>query len=152
MGDGEGGDRGVIAGRLEALFARVTPLGRPYSLREAADGINESAGRAVVSFQYLSQIRDGKRRNPSIDVLEAVARWFGVPPSYFLDDEVAGRTDEDLRALAVMRDAGVRGIAFRADGLSQANLDLIVTLLEQMRGNEGLPPADPEGAGGTPPA
>lgn len=151
MSDGEDKDRGVIAERLDFLFASVTPKGRPYSLREVADGINSAAGRTVTSHQYLSQIREGKRRKPSLEVLEAIARWFGVKTAYFLDDEVAERTDEELRAIGLLRDAGVRSVAFRAAGLSADNLDLLLSIADQMRDKEGLPPAEPGKAGGAAP-
>lgn len=149
--ESENMDRGVIAERLEELFARVTPLGRPYSLREAADAINAKAGRTVMSHQYLAQIRDGTRRKPSLEVLEALARFFGVKPAYFLDDEVAERTAEELRAIGLLRDAGVRSVAFRAAGVPEDDLGMIVTLLDQMRDKNGLPPAEPDDTGDEPP-
>jgi transcriptional regulator with XRE-family HTH domain len=151
MGDGDDKDRGVIAERLDSLFASVTPKGRPYSLREVADGINSAAGRTVTSHQYLSQIREGKRRKPSLEVLEAIARWFGVKTAYFLDDEVAERTEEELRAIGLLRDAGVRSVAFRAAGLAETDLDLVVTILDQMRDKKGLPPAEPDDTRESPP-
>lgn len=142
MGDSEDTDKGIIAERLDRLFATMTPEGRPYSLREVADGINAQAGRTVVSFQYLSLLRSGAKRKPSHEKLKAIADWFGVGSAYFDDDEVARRTDEELRGLALMRDAGVRSVAFRAAGLGQKNLDIVVSLLETLRSAEGLPPAD----------
>lgn len=150
MGGSDGKGKGVIAERLDRLFATMTPEGRPYSLREAADGINARAGRNVVSFQYLSLLRSGAKRQPSYEKLQAIAAWFGVSVDYFTDAEVARRTDDELAALALMRDRGVRSVAFRAAGLGPENLSLVVSLLEQLRSAEGLPPADTDDPGEEP--
>jgi len=139
-----GGDRpgkGIIAERLERLFESVRPLGRPFTLREAVDGINEQAGKSLLSVQYLSQLRNGDRAKPSYDLLTAICRWFGVPVTYFSDDEAFERTDEELRVLALMKDAGVRNLAFRASGISEQGLALVTALIEKMRQAEGLPAA-----------
>lgn len=140
MSDSTDEGRGVIAERLDRLFAEVHPLGRPYTLKEAVAGINDKAGEPLVSVQYLSQLRKGDRRRPSLEVLQAIAAWFGVRVTYFTDDDVARRTDEELRTLALMRDTGVRSVAFRAAGISQQSLDMVRTLLEKIRAAEGLPP------------
>ena len=144
MGDSEDTGKGIIAERLDRLFTTMTPEGRPYSLREAADGINARAGRNVVSFQYLSLLRSGAKRQPSHEKLKAIADWFGVSSAYFDDDEVARRTDEELRGLALMREAGVRSVMFRMAGVSEDNLKLVASILDQLRHAEGLPPADPD--------
>lgn len=141
--------KGVIASRLDRLFESVQPLGRPYTLREVVEGINQQAGKNLLSIQYLSQLRNGDRAKPSYDLLTAICKWFGVPVTYFSDDEVYQRTDEELHVLALMRDAGVRNLAFRASGISEQSLALVTALVEKMRLAEGLP--DPvSGDGGQP--
>lgn len=145
MGDSEDTGKGVVAERLDSLFANVTPEGRRYSLREAVQGINEQAGANVVSFQYLSQLRNGTRREPSRDKLQAIANWFGVSAAYFFDDEIARRTDEELRGLAAMREAGVRSVMFRAVGVPEDKLKLVVGILDEIRNSQGLPPAGADG-------
>jgi transcriptional regulator with XRE-family HTH domain len=136
-------DRGIIADRLDRLFESVQPLGRPFTLREAADGINEQAGKSLLSVQYLSQLRKGDRLKPSYDLLTAICRWFGVPVTYFSDDAVFERTGEELRVLALMKDAGVRNLAFRAAGISEQSLALVTALVDKMRAAEGLPAGEP---------
>lgn len=144
-------DKGIIAERLDQLFATVRPQsGRPYTLTEAVEGINGKAGEPLVSLQYLSQIRKGDRRQPSLKVLQAIADWFGVPVAYFTDGDIARRTDEELRVLELMKDTGVRGIAFRTAGISRESLDMVMTMLEKIREAEGLPAADDDGPGTQP--
>lgn len=142
MGESEDTDKGVVAERLSRLFANFTPEGRRYTLREAAEGINEKAGRTVVSFQYLNQLANGTRREPTREKLQAIADWFGVKLAYFYDDDVAQQGDEDMRMLEILRDNGVSNVLFRAGGLSEGSLKLVVDLLDHLRNSEGLPPVD----------
>ena len=51
--------------------------------------------------------------NPTIQHLTALATYFGVPVSYFLDDEQTRRVDAQLDLLQSIRDAGVTEIALR---------------------------------------
>jgi transcriptional regulator with XRE-family HTH domain len=134
--------RVVIAERLDHLFATFKkPGGRRYTMREVADAINDQAGQQVISVQYLSQLRRGERSVPSYEKLAAIAKFFGVDVLYFSDDLAASRTDEQMEVLQAMRDAGVRSVALRASGLSDASLDAVKALIEHMRSQEGLPPA-----------
>jgi len=81
---GVGGRESVLAERLDLLFETVHPAGRgPYTLREAADAINAEAGETIISAAYLSQLRNGKREEPSHSRLAAIARFFGVDVEYF---------------------------------------------------------------------
>jgi transcriptional regulator with XRE-family HTH domain len=136
--------RGVLAQRLDHLFRTVHPPDRgPYTLREAAQAINETMGSKVISAAYLAQLRNGQRTEPSHSRLAAIARFFGVDVRYFSDDETAERTDEQLALLAELRDSKVRGIALRTVGLSDASLDAIRALIDNARRLEGLPEDSP---------
>jgi ESX-1-secreted protein regulator len=138
MTDGDQG-KGVIARRLERLFETVQPLGRSYTLREVVDGVNAAAGENLLSFQYLSQLRKGDRANPGYAVLEGITKWFGVSVNYFSDEETFQRTDDELQVLALMRDSGIRDLAFRAAGISEESLAMVTALLDKVRQAEGLP-------------
>lgn len=140
MGDSDGTGKGIIAERLNRLFATVTPLGKPYTLREVADGINAQEGKKVMSVQYLAQLRNGDRRSPSVGILQAIASWFGVSVSYLIDSEALRRSDEERWFSELMRDPGVRRVAFRAEGLGQDSLKLVVGMLDLMRKADGLLP------------
>jgi transcriptional regulator with XRE-family HTH domain len=157
-GDAPGSEPGVLARRLERLFATVHPPGRgPYSTKEAAEAINDAAGRSLLSYNYLYQLRRGTKTEPGHSRLAAIARFFQVPVTYFDDDEAAAQIDEQLELAAALRDLGVRHIAFRAAGLSSASLQAILAVIENARRLEGLPADDPDGrapvpdSGATPP-
>lgn len=139
---------GVIAERLEHLFSTVYPnsLGRPYTLREAADKINVDAGENVISVAYISQLRNGDKRKPAFDKLAALAKLFGVSTDYFLDDDTARRTNDQLALMAAMRDQGVEHVALRAAGLSADSLRAVLNLIDSARKFEGLPAIEDETA------
>jgi hypothetical protein len=73
-----------------------------------------------------------------------------VPQEYFLNDEVAARVDAQLALALSLRNRKVRSIALRADGLSDGTLDSILTMIDQARKIEKLPPI-PEKKDGTEP-
>jgi hypothetical protein len=102
------GDR--LAEKVSLLFAAVHPAGRgPYSDREVASEIN--------------------RRG--VQISEADIRFFDVEPTYF-DPVCGGEIERDLRAIVAMRDLQVRRIAARVCGLSDASLDAVAQIVEQV--------------------
>jgi len=138
--------RRTFAEKLDHLFRTIHPAGRgPYSYNEVAGAIRER-GSATISPQYLWLLRRGERDNPTIQHVEAIADFFGVPAAYFLDDERSARIDEELAALAAFRDASVRQVALRAAGLSTQSLGVIQDVIDQVRRLEGLSqPGPPDG-------
>lgn len=131
----------TLTEKLRHLFATVKPAGRgEYSNQEVATAI-EAAGGPTISATYIWQLRKGIRTNPTLNHLEALARFFGVPTSYFLDDASAAEVDSHLELLAALRDSEVQAIALRASGVSAEGLKAIVTMLDHVRRAEGLPPA-----------
>lgn len=112
MVDVAGGVPG-LADRLNHLFATVLRSdGRPWTNEKAAAALH--ALGAGMSDGYLSQLRNGKKNNPSARHLAAIAELFGVPVGYFFDAGTAERLDADLPLLAAVRDPGVRRLASRA--------------------------------------
>jgi transcriptional regulator with XRE-family HTH domain len=99
----------------------------------------EQAGGPTISATYVWQLRKGLRDNPTKHHIEALAGFFGVPASYFLDDDTAAEIDAQLELLAAIRDAKVAELALRAQGLSSASLDTIADMIERVRQLEGLP-------------
>ena len=127
-----------LAEKLDHLFATVHPGGRGgYSFEEAAAGIS-SHGVATISASYLWQLRRGLRDNPTKRHIEALAAFFGVPPAYFFDEEVASRVDAELGLAAALRDPGVRSVALRLSGLSGRSLGAITAIVDQARMLEGM--------------
>lgn len=137
------GPRRSVAEKLEHLFRTVSGPRGEYSLEEVATGIRERGG-PTVSASYIWQLRKGVKDNPTKKHIEALADFFGVPASYFFDDDAAGRIEAELEMLAALRDAGVRRVAMRAVGLSPQSLEAIQTIIESVRQVEGL--ADPSAA------
>lgn len=129
----------ALAEKLDRLFRTVHPRGRSeYTYEEVAEAIR-SLGGPTISATYLWQLRKGARDNPTKKHLEAIASFFGVPPSYFFEDETAARIEAELELLAALRDASVRQMALRAFGLSPESLGAIRDMIERVRQLEGLP-------------
>jgi transcriptional regulator with XRE-family HTH domain len=140
-----------LGAQLNYLFETVPkPDGAGlWTNEEAAAAMTESG--VSISAAYLSQLRTGKRDNPSARHLSGIANLFGVPLQYFMDPDVADPINADLRLLAAMRNSDVRGIALRAHGLSPGSLGHLAGIIEQIRKLEQLPdeerdetPPDPD--------
>jgi transcriptional regulator with XRE-family HTH domain len=133
---------GMIAQRLQRLWEI-----RPASLRDVAEAITAQTGREV-SAQYLHQLRNGQRTEPSFSIIAAISAYFGVTPNYFCaPDDTARRTEDELRLLGALRDSGVRSVALCADGLSPASIATITEVIRTFRISEGLPEASPSQPG-----
>jgi len=127
-----------LAAKLDRLFRAVRPAGRgEYSYQEVADAIRGEGG-PTISATYLWQLRKGLRDNPTRNHLAALARFFGVSPAYFFDEDAAEVVDAQLSLLAAMRDASVRSVALRAAGLSVESLAAVQAVIDHARRLEGL--------------
>src|SRR3954469_6352736 len=112
----------TLAAKVDHLFSTVRPrTGNEYSFEEVAEAIRAKGG-PTISATYLWQLRKGLRDNPTKRHLEALAGFFGVPPAYFFDDAETERIDTELALLTALRDAPIRQIAMRANGLSTKSL------------------------------
>jgi transcriptional regulator with XRE-family HTH domain len=135
-----------LASKLDRLFAAVRPGGRgEYSYQEVADSIR-SEGGPTISATYLWQLRKGLRDNPTRNHLAALAKFFGVSPAYFFDEDTAEVVDAQLSLLAAMRDNSVRTVALRAQGLSVESLAAVQVVIDHARRLEGLEPEAERGA------
>ncbi|MFD5697008.1 helix-turn-helix domain-containing protein [Streptomyces lasiicapitis] len=138
----DGDAAGTLAAKLNHLFESVAPAGRgPYSSEEVARAI--TAEGIPISGSYIWLLRRGQRDNPTLRHIEGMAKFFGVPPAYFFDDEVSRKVDADLTLLAALRDAQVQQVALRTVGLSPQTLSSINEVIERVRELEGLP-RDPD--------
>ncbi len=130
---------GTLAERLEQLFQTVHPgRPKPYSIRQVANEINEAAGEQVISHGYLWQLRQGKKTNPNITQVAALAAFFGVSPAYFFD--APGDEPLDPATRLALSDDAVRDITLRAHGLPPAALRAIQEMTDSARTLAGLPP------------
>jgi transcriptional regulator with XRE-family HTH domain len=129
--------------RLNDLIVALYPdeRQRPGYAKLAAQ-IRETTGGAI-SATYLWELATGKKRNVTLDQLDVLAEFFGVPPEYFFDDAAAERVTAELRLATSLRDARVRNLALRADGLSPETLDALLTMVNEARRIQRLPEIDP---------
>jgi transcriptional regulator with XRE-family HTH domain len=129
----------TLADKLDRLFQSVrSPDGDEYTYAEVVAGIN-SRGIATTSDTYLCDLRNGTKDNPRIRHLEAIADFFGVPVTYFLDgDESAARLYAQLSTLPVPGNAGLQRIMLRAVDLSEDTLNAVAQILEHARHLEGV--------------
>lgn len=136
----------TFAELLDYLFRQVHPKDRgPYTYAEVSQGIRNTSGTAI-SASAIQQLRTGINTNPKMQTIRALSAFFGVPPGYFFDDDVAERTRAEIHLVAAMRDRDVRRVALRANGLSTSSLQMVNAVIDQVRRLEGMPD-DVDGSG-----
>lgn len=127
-----------LAEKINRLFESIRPpSGHEYSNEQVAEGVCRR-GLTTISQSYIWQLRKGKKTNPTISHLQALADFFGVPVAYFFDDEAAGEVDGKLKALeaqqARMKEAvgsgDVKLMAMRAGELSPERRKQVMDLLD----------------------
>jgi transcriptional regulator with XRE-family HTH domain len=129
----------TLADKLNHLFATIHPGGRgPYSNTEVAAGIGAQGGS--ITDAYIGLLRSGKRSNPTYNHLKGLAEFFGISVNYFFDDEVAAKIDSELELVVAVRDNDVLQIALRSKDLTPQNRQAILTIIDQIRQMQGLPP------------
>jgi transcriptional regulator with XRE-family HTH domain len=120
-----------VSEKIDHLFKTVRREdGREFTYDDVERG---TQGR--VSRSYVWKLRHGRNSNPSLDVIEAMARFFRVPPSYFFgpdlaDDDVAREAAE---VAALLQDESARRVATEARGLGPTSLSAVVDLIEHLR-------------------
>jgi transcriptional regulator with XRE-family HTH domain len=132
-----------LADKLNHLFATAPGPGRSghYSNDTAAQAL-EKFGVAV-SGVHLSHLRANRRDNPSARLLAALAELFGVPYSYFFDNDAQEIVDANLAALTALQNDQIKELLQRAQGVSPRGLTHLQAILDQIRILEGLDP-DPD--------
>ncbi|MFF3322713.1 XRE family transcriptional regulator [Streptomyces sp. NPDC002889] len=139
MSDSENEPGRSLADKLNHLFTSMIPAGRgPYSNEEVARAI--SVDGVPISGSYIWLLRKGQRDNPTLRHVEGMARFFGVPPAYFFDDQVTATVNAELDLLVALRDTQVQHVALRTAGLSHKSLRSINEVIERVRELEGLAP------------
>ena len=118
----------AFAERLDRLFRAA---GDP-SLEATARAIRAGGG-PTISASYLWLLRTGRKANPTLAHLTALAGHFGVPPAYFFDDALTAATAGELEGRAALGDPAVRALALAAAGLSPRARAALAALAEQLR-------------------
>ncbi|MFI5804439.1 XRE family transcriptional regulator [Streptomyces sp. NPDC051561] len=128
--------------RLNYLFDVVHPPNRgPYSNTEVV-ALMAERGLDPISDVYLWKLRTGRSDNPTMRHFESLAKFFGVSPRYWFDDEIAERTERDLELLVLMRDARIKNVLLRLSDVSEKGKEALIGMVDHVREVEGLPPKD----------
>lgn len=142
-----------LAERLNSLFAMVRwtdPHGRQreYSTADVAKAVTTDPSHSTtLSRSYLSMLRNGSHTNPTLSVLEGLAKFFedhrpsGMPP-ITVQWLVAQEDPEDELLRQRLADHQVRAIAMRAGAMTPAmrkQLLKMIAILDQ----DGAPDPNP---------
>jgi transcriptional regulator with XRE-family HTH domain len=129
--DGDQGQQRSLAERLNALFAMVRWTDahgrqREYSTADVAKAVTADPSHpATLSRSYLAMLRNGSHTNPTLSVLEGLAKFFddhrpsGTPP-ITVQWLVAQEDPEDELLRQRLADHQVRAIAMRAGEMTPA--------------------------------
>ncbi|OJF15801.1 hypothetical protein EDD30_5998 [Couchioplanes caeruleus] len=124
----------TLADKINALIIERWRGQKPPGNAVIAEQIRTETGLSI-STGYLWMLRTGVRDNPTGARLQALARFFGRSPSYFLDAE---GTEPDDQLSAALRSKDVVQIALRSDGLSDHSKKAILSMIEHARMIERL--------------
>lgn len=92
-----------FADRLNLAFRTITQDdGSEY----APEDIQAATNKAITA-SYIWRLRSGKADNPTIKVVKLLSDFFGVQPSFFLDDFKQDDAADSLQNQVLMRSAGL---------------------------------------------
>ncbi|MFG2139963.1 hypothetical protein [Streptomyces sp. NPDC048650] len=130
-----------LAERLNGFFALVRRTdargrNREYSTAEVARAVTADPSHpATLSRSYLAMLRNGSHANPTLGVLEGIAKFFddhrepGVPP-ITIQSLVAHEDPEDELLRQQLASRQVRMIAMRAGAMTPAMRDQLLQMIE----------------------
>jgi hypothetical protein len=133
----------TFAGRLNRLFEIAHPPGRgPFSSTEVVSLVR--ARGAKFSTPYLSQLRRGRRTQPSAEIVNVLSAVFGLEPGYLSgsDTVYCQNVDEDLGWLRLTRDSTVRELTTAILELSPDAQEEIVRMIDERRGHRNSAASD----------
>lgn len=111
----ESGTFDTFADRLNRVFDAVPcpdeEGGGRYSVAEVAEGVG-------VTRQHLNALLNGTKQRPGWELVQALARFFGVSVIVFDDGPEAENYRAQLDLLGAMQQSGVHEIATRAKNLT----------------------------------
>jgi transcriptional regulator with XRE-family HTH domain len=124
----------TFADKINFLFATVRPAGED---REYTN--SEVAAATDISGSYIGYLRKGLRDNPSIEAVRALARFFGVPTSYLVEDEQdeerLASVEAQVKLMHALNNPGIRQLALRAADadLSPTGLDAVTAMIDEVQ-------------------
>ena len=100
----------TLADKVNWLISAAHPAGRgPCSNAEVTALIRKTTGERA-THTTIWKLRNGQATNPQKRLIEAMARTFGVRPTFFFgdhDENQAGLIQEEVEMLATIRDASI---------------------------------------------
>jgi transcriptional regulator with XRE-family HTH domain len=117
----------TLAEKLDLLFRQSDDP----SLEAVARAIHDRGG-PTISASYLWLLRTGKKDNPTLKHLEAIASYFGVPPVYFFDDVLVQGNEIHPELLVALREPDIRALVLRAVALSKPGRQAVTTLASNL--------------------
>lgn len=136
-----------LADQLNELFSTVRRPGSTELWNNETAAAEISRTGPPVSAAYLSQLRTGKRLNPSARHLAALAAIFQVDIDSFFPPWVAGH-----RSRTGGSSAAAERVTTLLEGVSPAGVATIERAIAGVRAAESLPPIAPVPPPGTPAA
>ena len=118
-GQGNGGVSRLetLADKISWLMKHANPGGRgPLSAQDVSYLMLEVAGEKYTA-NAVWRLKTGEQTNPAYRVIRALAKVFGVEPGFFFDDydeQKLGLVKEQVELLALVRDAKITSVQFRA--------------------------------------
>ena len=124
--------------KLAYLIAAVHPADRgSYSYREIAAAIADHPG--AMTAAHINQLAIGKQPHPRIHHVEALASFFGVPVTYFFDDDAAAQIADQIGQVSAWRDTEARHIAERVVQLNSRDRNTVTNLIDTLRAYDEQP-------------
>jgi transcriptional regulator with XRE-family HTH domain len=139
----------TLADKVNWILDKAHPAGRGrFSDAEVCFKIHAATGEQI-STTTIWKLRNGQLTNPQLRVIEALAKTFGVPAGFFLDDydqDKLGLWREQVELLALIRDAGITAAEFRAFlGLDADGRKAVAGLIERTARGDTPPPGHAQG-------
>lgn len=132
-------DPGVVAARLTKLYETIQASSDSKRDEIVSNRIFEKTGTSF-STQYLWELRTGRKRNPTKDIIDTLANVFEVRPSFFLDPDPDPSEKARVDLAASLTRKGVLYLSTRLaeSDLTPETIDLLTKFIDS------IVPASPE--------
>lgn len=141
---------GPLANKLRALrYLKVRRRDKQQlTIDEIAEGVSRlyaethESDRPLLNRQYLNDLLNGRRRNPTHSVLQGLADFFGISPAYFFEGTERTPQTVALEEEVELMVAGAQLMRTMRDAGHEDAKELTLAL---MRGAAGLDPKTARG-------
>lgn len=125
------GEPKSLAERVDWLFQTITHTdGIEYTFQEVDAGTAAHGHRLTTTAIW--KIRRGETKNPGYLALRSLARFFGVPVSFFYDESLDEETLDRYRMATALQRPRVAEIAFRASKLDDDVQQVVLEMMKHM--------------------